>query len=459
MRIITRRRVKVRVTVRRGDGSVTSHGWAFHRKRDEDGHERKQGESGDDEGVTPKEAQSAAGEPPPPTPDSSHYDTVCDDRDLDVELEEDADYEDAHYEDTKGSGIYENLDKDSERIYEEVGKKGLRVRFEGDNNEEDGDDGSLYSTGAIPKRGSTSTLTEEEEEEEEERGGKEVEEEQEQDDDGQIYETIGEFRQSTEPKDPTRDDRKGETLTRESETYIYDEPRKIEVTVTSKREGDDFEDRKYNSDKPKGKKRGKVEVKFTPWQTEGRGQRTKIINDKCNDGDENLKVEQTTKFSCCDGNGSRHKTGDGDRGEMGSPYELHHRSKIEVTSENMSDGGCDGGDDGDAGGNTTKNKKSSCGHQCVDDDNDDDDLDDDDFGDDESTIYQRGRHRVKKRTLIRVRGVGVDMDKNQDLEAAGRALVKTFTKTIVTFGRGLFTYVSVSHHCYCRTDAPKSSTR
>lgn len=424
MRIITRRRVKVRVTVRRGDGSVTSHGWSFHRKREDDGHDRKHDERDTDEGVTPADSQSASGEPPPAC-DPLHYDSVCDDKNVDVELEEDADYEHP-----KGP-VYESVDKEWEGIYEEVGRKGLRVRFEGENDienyEEDDMDGSIYSTGAIPKRGNASASVEEGREDEDMNGN--VEEE----DDGELYEPIGEVSQASEPRVPSPGpDKEHNAFTRDSKTCVcdYDEPRKIEVTVTSKREGGEYGEREVHCEREKTKlrKRGKVEVKFSPWQTEGCGRRTKATDCKCDNLNGNFKVDQRTELSYSDKSRQKHRTDHSD--DVESPYEIHHRSNIEVSAESVTSDKENEYDD--VNGQEKKSESSSRGRERRSMDMDKDE--EDDFGDDENDTYQRGRPRVKKRTMIRVNGIGVDKDVEVDADGG---LIKTVSKTVVTFGRGL----------------------
>ncbi|XP_071526203.1 uncharacterized protein [Panulirus ornatus] len=429
MRIITRRRVKVRVTVKRGDGSVTSHGWAYHRNREDDGHERKHDEGVTDEGVTPAESRSPTGEPPP-SPEPAYYDSVCNDKNVHVELEEDADYE--HPKDP----VYESVDKGSEGIYEEVGRKGLRVRFEGDceadeDLDEDEDmDGSVYSTGAIPKRGNTpASLGEEEEEEEEGRDYDEVKSDLDQEDDEEFYEPIGEVGQAPESEvPPTGREKKRSTMREESETCIcdYDEPRKIEVTVTSKREGNKHEEEGVHNEKEKSKswKRGKVEVKFSPWQTEGRGKKTRATDCKC---DGNFRVDQRTELSYGD-EGRQKRRVDHSRGGD-SPYEVHHRSNIEVSAESVGSDRENRSDDYDEVYEQTESKDSFRGPgRRVADDRDDEDG----FGDDENDTYQRSRPRLKKKTLIRVSGLGLDKELGLD---ADRGLVKTVSKMVVTFGR------------------------
>ncbi|XP_069944715.1 uncharacterized protein [Cherax quadricarinatus] len=424
MRIITRRRVKVRVTVRRGDGSVTSHGWAYHRKREDDSAERKQGERGDGEGVTPVESHGESGESVL-TPDPYQYDVACDDKDLNVELEEDADYEDA-------SGlIYKDLDKDSERIYEEVGKKGMRVRFEGENGVEKSDEdevnSSLYSKGAIPKRDSSSTLDEDEEKREASEVKDEIKKVGDQDEESNLYESIENVNMLAKPQIPKDDDREYDTFTRESETCIYDfdEPRKIEVTVTSKRDSDDHDrDSKTGNAKPQSKKRGKVEVKFSPWQTEGSDKKTKTPQEH----EDNVKVEQRTKLSYSNRSGPKQ----GKEKSADSPYKLQHRSSIEVSTENVPEDDENDGNDATVKGEKVEGKRSRPGHWGQGgDDSGDDDGEKDCCSDDDRDSQQPGRRRVKKRTLIRVRGAGVDKDGDLD---DGQALVKTFSRTVVTFG-------------------------
>lgn len=428
MRIITRRRVKVRVTVRRGDGSVTSHGWAYHRKREDEENDRKRSDEQDDSGETIVEPGGTTVEPNSP---SENYDSVCDDKDFNIELEEDADYEDRNDE-----SVYESIDKDSDKLYEEVGKKGLRVRFEGEGEGEasqDGCSGSLHLTGAIPKRGKACPEEEEKESEEMEHNGDSNEE-------GGLYESIEEVHSTPEGVEVVKTD----TTENKSETYVYnyDTPRKIEVTVTSDRQGSGGGGARKGKEENKPKKRGKVEVKFEPWQTEGSGKRTKVEHCRKDDdegdegGDGNVHVEQSTRFSYYDKDRSRHQKG-GSRSS--SPYCVRHCSNIKVSTENL-----DLKENGESPlGEKTKTEKTKTSESRgrKDDEENDGDVNAEDFdgdGEGEEETYQRGRRRVKKRTLIRVRGVGVERD--EDLDAA-HAMVRSFSKTVVTFGRGLFEHI------------------
>lgn len=426
MRIITRRRVKVRVTVRRGDGSVTSHGWAYHRKREEEEEEeRKHSDEKTDaggggetivepEGVTISTPTTLTTAQDDVASEGVHYESVCAERDFNIELEEHADYEGSK------DRVYESIDKDSDRVYEEVGRKGLRVRFEGE--EEDGEraresSGSLHLTGAIPKRGKVSPESDERE------GGKDGEE-MEHNGDGELYESIEEVQGTPKAAPEVKCHETG----KESETYVYDydTPRKIEVTVTSDREGSGTG--KGNRDEgSKPKKRGKVEVKFEPWQTEGSGKRAKVEHYR--DSDDKVCVEQSTKLSYY--NRERSPQAKGGRAAS-SPYSVRHSSDIKVSTENLSDDVKENGESS----NGDSAKEESPKEERKDGDENEGDVDAEGFeGDGEEETYQRGRRRVKKRTLIRVRGVGVEKD--EDLDAA-HALVRSFSKTVVTFGRGLF---------------------
>lgn len=427
MRIITRRRVKVRVTVRRGDGSVTSHGWAYHRKREEEEeddrkHSDEKADAGDGGGTTVEREGGTLGSPTvlTTTPEDGssegvHYESVCDDRAFNIELEEHADYEGSK------DRVYESIDKDSDRVYEEVGRKGLRVRFEGEEEEgeraKDESSGSLHLTGAIPKRGKVSPESDERE------VGKEGEE-MEHNGGSELYESIEDVQAVPEAKPDGAE--------KESETYVYDydTPRKIEVTVTSDREGSGS--RKGHADEgSKPKKRGKVEVKFEPWQTEGSGKRTKVEHYR--DGDDNVCVEQSTKLSYYNRERSPHAKGGS---ASSSPYSVRHSSDIKVSAENLSDDVKENGESSSGEGAKQENSKTAKEGERKNDDEDNGDVDAEGFeGDGEEETYQRGRRRVKKRTLIRVRGVGVEKD--EDLDAA-HALVRSFSKTVVTFGRGLF---------------------
>ncbi|XP_066937832.1 uncharacterized protein [Macrobrachium rosenbergii] len=400
MRIITRRRVKVRVTVRRGDGSVTSHGWEYHRKRD--------GGKPDEEGETPPNTISVP-IPSSPSEENAHYETVSDDKDLNIELVEDADYEE-----TKAP-IYETLDKKSSgsRVYEEVGRKNLRVRFENDDDDEESEkneddvNGNYHSTGAIPKRVGTQSEAEEDndsnhaDDSKKNENGEEVHESREKIDDLKSDSDENGVVLSGGDKDLT--------ITQESRTqiYDYDKPRKIEVTVTSKRDGEDYaeSDVLYENVKRKPKKTGKVEVKFTPWQTEDEGEIIKCITDEYKD--DNVKVEQCSKFSY-------YEDPRDDSDECGeTTSHVKHRSNIQVTAEKTSHPV----ENGDVNSNGAKAGKDDA---------------DNAFGDDENDPCPRGRRRVKKRTLIKVKGVGIRKD--DDLDTA-HALVKAFSRTIVTFGK------------------------
>ncbi|XP_064103611.1 uncharacterized protein LOC135213567 isoform X5 [Macrobrachium nipponense] len=399
MRIITRRRVKVRVTVRRGDGSVTSHGWEYHRKRD--------GGKSDEEGETTPNTISVP-IPSSPSEEHAHYETVSDDKDLNIELVEDADYEE-----TKAP-IYETLDKKSGRVYEEVGRKNLRVRFENDDDEDlsekSGDDvnGNYHSTGAIPKRVGTQSEADE------------GNDSNPADDDSKTNENGEEAHESREKIDDPKSDSdengvvlsSGDndlTITQESRTqiYDYDKPRKIEVTVTSKRDGEDYaeSDVLYENVKRKSKKTGKVEVKFTPWQTEDEGEIIKCITDEYKD--DNVKVEQCSKFSYYED-----PRDDSDECVETTSH-VKHRSNIQVTAEKTSRP-IENGDVNNDGAKAGKDEAENA------------------FGDDENDPCPRGRRRVKKRTLIKVKGVGIRKD--DDLDTA-HALVKAFSRTVVTFGK------------------------
>ncbi|XP_042862590.1 uncharacterized protein LOC122247399 isoform X28 [Penaeus japonicus] len=427
MRIITRRRVKVRVTVRRGDGSVTSHGWAYHRKREEEEEEeRKHSDEKTDaggggetivepEGVTISTPTTLTTAQDDVASEGVHYESVCADRDFNIELEEHADYEGSK------DRVYESIDKDSDRVYEEVGRKGLRVRFEGE--EEDGEraresSGGLHLTGAIPKRGKVSPESDERE------GGKDGEE-MEHNGDGELYESIEEVQGAPKAAPEVKCDETG----KESETYVYDydTPRKIEVTVTSDREGSGTG--KGNRDEgSKPKKRGKVEVKFEPWQTEGSGKRAKVEHYR--DSDDKVCVEQSTKLSYY--NRERSPQAKGGKAAS-SPYSVRHSSDIKVSTENLSDDVKENGESSNGDSAKEESPKGAKQEERKDGDENEGDVDAEGFeGDGEEETYQRGRRRVKKRTLIRVRGVGVEKD--EDLDAA-HALVRSFSKTVVTFGR------------------------
>ncbi|XP_063859713.1 uncharacterized protein LOC135100596 isoform X5 [Scylla paramamosain] len=412
MRIITRRRVKVRVTVKRGDGSVTSNGWEYHRKREEEEEHRKQAER--DAGgrvTTPDGGRKSDGPPRPSSPPTicvSPYGPVHDGSDVEKGGVEDMDYADA-----SKSSAYESVDG----IYEDVRKKGYRVRFGEEEQAEE--NGNLYSTGAIPKRSSSSTLIAMEEEEEEKKtsgripkadinGGSEED---------NLYEPVGETLHVTH--DNT-------TIKREGS---QDGTRKIEVILSSSRDEDekgDWEETQTTNkrERSKSRTRGKVEVKFSPWQT-GES-KDESLAEAFSKGGRDVRVEQNTELSFSDrepiGQGKTQPRITEDESSE-CPYEVHHRSNIQVSAEDLSDGESKRGGAntsseeevvGKKRGSSSRWKLSGGKYE-------------EEFSDEEEKTYSRGRPRMKKRMVVRVDGRG-----HPD---APHNLLKTFCRTVVTFGR------------------------
>ncbi|XP_045131074.1 uncharacterized protein LOC123516083 isoform X6 [Portunus trituberculatus] len=409
MRIITRRRVKVRVTVKRGDGSVTSNGWEYHRKREEEEEHRKQAERDADGRVTTPDGGRKSDGPPrpssPPTICVSPYSPVHDGSDVGKGGVEDMDYADA-----SRSSAYESVDG----IYEDVRKKGYRVRF--GEEEQTEENGNLYSTGAIPKRSSSSNLIAMEEEEKKTTGRIPKADINYGSKEDNLYEPVGETVHVTH-----------ENTTRKREGS-QDGTRKIEVILSSSRDEDeegDWEETKTTNkrERSKSRTRGKVEVKFSPWQT-GESKEESLA-EAFSKGGRNVRVEQNTELSFSDKEPTgREKTEptitEDDSGEC--PYEIHHRSNIQVSAEDLSDGEKQGGAN-TAGEEEVVGKKrvSSSGWKLS------GDKHEGDFSDEEEMTYTRGRPRMKKRLVVRVDGRGhPDAPPN---------LLKTFCRTVVTFGR------------------------
>ncbi|XP_050726772.1 titin-like isoform X3 [Eriocheir sinensis] len=413
MRIITRRRVKVRVTVKRGDGSVTSSGWEYHGKREDEEEEERKPAGKDASGrVTPPADGKGTGSDLRPTSLPlicvSPYSPVHNGGDVGKDEVEDAEYADA----TKSSA-YESVDT----IYEDVGKKSYRVRFGEDKHAEE--NGSLYSTGAIPKRGSSSTLTMMDEEEERDENMTAEDESKgrngrlEEDD---LYEPVGEYVRETKISAANT------TTTTKTKEHSANGTRKIEVILSSSRDDDDNDDEETGQTKDGSKawKRGKVEVKFSPWQT-GKGQKATMA-EAFSRGGSDVRVEQNTELSFSDRDKNGAQSGSTKDESSECPYEVHHRSNIRVSAEDLTDSDGKNGTEEEMEVEEEKRKRSASsrkqsGYK----------FDEEDFSDEERKSRPRGRSRVKKRMVVRVDGRGH--------EDAPHALLKTFSRTVVTFGR------------------------